>query len=109
MTAPKDDKSTEDSNKVTAGTLREWIKQEVAGLIPGKSTVDSDTPAATPAPTDIRAEVKAALGELKSKDDREARDAKVDALLKEREDNAAKAETPPVERRKVEKFMRWGD
>lgn len=111
MSQPKETPSTEDNAKLTAGTLREWIKQEIAGLIPSstsgagsKSAVDSATPGA---PTDIRAEVKAALGELKSKEDRQAKDARVDKMLEEYEKPVE--ETPPAERRRVEKFMKWGD
>lgn len=113
MTAPKEgtqqQPSTEDNGKLSAGTLRGWIKEEIANLLPGKSTSDTP-PAGQPgqqAPTDIRSEVATALEQLRVKEERKNRDARVDKMLEEYE--KPKEETVPVERRKVEKFMRWGD
>lgn len=114
MTAPKDDKtqqppSTEetssgDGGKLTAGTLRAWMKEEIKALIPG-STKDSGT-GQQPA-GDIKGEVATALEQLKAKEDRKNRDARVDKMLEEFE--KPKEEIAPKEARRVEKFMRWGD
>lgn len=118
MTAPKNDDTQGqpstgdggDGGKLSAGTLRGWIKEEIKALIPGQSTKDT-APASggtgQQPPADIKGEVATALEQLRQKEDRKNRDARVDKMLEEYE--KPKDETPPVERRKVEKFMRWGD
>jgi hypothetical protein len=117
MTQPDKDKdkgtgtgapSTEDTapkTGLTAGTLRQWIKEEIANLAPGKST--KDTPQGTEGGGNIRQQVVEALGQLKTKEERDKRDAEVDKMLEEWKKPAE--EVTPRERRKVEKLMRWGD
>lgn len=110
-TPPATPPSTEDKDKLTAGALRKFIREEIVNLLPGKSTQDTGTPAApgTAQPGDIKSEVAEALRQLKSKEDRQARDTEVDKLLAERKANAAKPEVPPVEQRRVHKLMGWGE
>lgn len=105
-TTPPSAPSTEDKGPLTAGTLRAWIKEEIGNLIPGKTPATStqDTPQGTSAP-DVKSQVAQALQELKTKEDRKARDERVDKMLTEYE--KPKEEAAPVERRKVEKWMRW--
>lgn len=89
--------------KVTAGSLRDFIRQEIANLMPGKK---EDAPSTEDGgKTDIRAQVQAALQALKAKESREQRDKEVDAMLEKY--NKPPEETAPVERRWIEKFMRW--
>lgn len=110
----KDEKSTKDEGKgITAGTLRQMIREEVGNiagsLMPGGgSTKDTPAPGSQAAATsDIKSQVAEALAQLKSKEDRQARDAEVDAMLAEYK--KPKEEVIPVERRRVERIMGWGD
>jgi hypothetical protein len=105
--------STQDtgSEKLTAGTLRQWIKEEIGNLVPGgKSTQDNQQgqqQTQQGQQQDIRSQVVEALNQLKTREERQQRDARIDKMLTEYEKPAE--EKAPVERRKVEKFMRWGD
>lgn len=99
--------STEDSGKLTAGTLRGWIKEEIKALIPGQSTKDSAPTGDKQPPADIQGEVAKALDQLKAREDRKNRDARVDAMLTEFE--KPKEEVAPKEVRRVHKIMGWGE
>lgn len=99
--------STEDSGKLTAGTLRGWIKEEIKALIPGQSTKDSTPTGNTQPPVDIQGEVAKALDQLKAREDRKNRDERVDKMLEKFE--APAEEVAPKEVRKVHKFMGWGE
>jgi hypothetical protein len=112
-TPPKDEKPqtppADSGGSLNAGTLRQWIKEEIGNLLPGNSSGDKAGAASTKdnAAGDIKSQVAEALGQLKTREERMNRDKRVDAMLTEFE--KPKEETAPVERRKVEKFMRWGD
>lgn len=101
---PKDD----NTGKLNAGTLREWIKEEISKVVSGgQSTKDTPPPSTEDGKgKDIRAEVQAALGHLAKAEERKNRDERVDKMLEEYE--KPKSEAAPVEQRKVEKWMRWG-
>lgn len=103
---PKETPPPKDDGKVTAGSLRDMIRQEIANLMPGKSTEDGGK-STEDSKTDIKTQVTLALQSLKAKESREQRDKEVDAMLEKYK--KPPEETAPVERRWVEKFMRWGD
>ena len=117
MTAPKtpDTTSTTDNKGetptgggLTAGAIRGFIREEIVNLLPGKSTKDTPaTPGTSDQPADIKAEVAAALKQLKSKEDRDAKDARVDKMLADYEKPAP--EVAPKETRRVHKIMGWGE
>lgn len=95
--------------KLDAGTLRQMIREEIASvadkLIPGKSTKDSGEQQGQQ--PDVKGQVAQALAELRSKEVRQKRDERIDKMLEAHE--KPPVETPPVERRRVEKIMGWGD
>lgn len=103
------------AERLTAGKLREMIRDEITSIAgtlfkgPGQSPSTGDSPKPTQAQTetDVRLEVGRALSLLRSKEARDERDRKVDELLAERAAAKPTPETPPVERRRVEKWMRW--
>lgn len=108
-----EDKKTDDSktdDKLTAGGLRDMIKEmvtdAVAALTPKK---DTDTASSKPsdAPTDVAGQVQAELARLKRREERDARDKKIDDQLAELQGKTA--DKPPMERRKVHGFMGWGE
>lgn len=117
MTAPKEEKQQppqssgdtggSDGGKLTAGTLRAWMKEEIKALIPGTSGTKSTVDSGQQPQGDIKSEVASALEQLKAKEDRKNRDARVDKMLEEFE--KPKEEVVPKESRRVEKFMRWGE
>lgn len=105
----KDDKGT--AEPTTAGIIRGFITEEIKRLLPtvgGKG----DTPAPTKDSKDesnvgsVQQQVQAALQALQRKEDREKRDKEVDDFLAEAK---KEKEKPPVERRRVEKLMGWGE
>lgn len=108
---PEEKKTEDTGGKVTAGTLRELIRQEIAAvadvLTPGKSTKDADEDKSTGDSVSIKAQVQAALAQLEKNKKREERDAEVDEMLKKYKEPPR--EKAPVERRRVEKWMRWHD
>lgn len=108
----KDPKDPKDDGKITAGTLRSMIREEVAGiaknLIPGGSKDDGgDDNKDTGNPADIRGQVEKALTSLREREARQERDKKVDELLEK--SAAPKEEKPPVERSRLHRFMGWGE
>lgn len=109
--APKDDGKSEGGG-LNVGVLREMIRTEVTkvaeALVPGKkSTEDTGSTGGEEGKGDVKAEVARALASLKSKEDREKRDAEVDEMLAAYKKKPE--ETAPVERRRVEKIMGWGE
>lgn len=94
------------SGGLTAGGLRSMIREEIVKLLPGKSTKDDGPSTEDGSGTSIKAQVEAALKHLQDKEKREDRDKAVDDMLEKY--NQKPEETPPVERRRVEKWMGWG-
>jgi hypothetical protein len=92
------------------GGLRALVREVVAEIVPdvlkGQSTKDPVAPPATDQPADIKAEVQKALGIIKAKEQREARDKQIDELLA---GYKKPADTQPVERSKIHKIMGWGE
>lgn len=116
----KDDKGTGDGGeeKLTAGTLRKWIKDEIGeavkGLVPGNNgdngSKDGDSGKGDSGkgnPEDVRGLVQAELARLQRHKDREARDKEIDDRLKNLEKEPE--EKAPVERSRLHKFMGWGE
>lgn len=113
-----DDKSTEDNKDkpLTAGELRQMVHgmvQEVAGtlgLSKGEGG-DKEEPKTTTGPTtftpgSVRGEVEREIAKIKEREKRDAND----AAMNERLSKVEKAtEVVPVERRRVHKFMGWGE
>lgn len=107
MTTDPTPPPTDTPEKVTAGTLRTWIKEEVLSAFTSNKPADTPpTGTGTPPTTDIKSQVAEALSALRKREERESRDAEVDKLLE-----AAKKppENTPVERRRVHKIMGWGE
>lgn len=106
----KEDTSKEGTAEpTTAGTIRGFITEEIKRLLP---TVGKDTSASTKDTKDesnvgsVQQQVQAALQALQRKEEREKRDKEVDDFLAEAK---KEKEKPPVERRRVEKIMGWGE
>lgn len=106
----KDDKGT--AEPTTAGTIRGFITEEIKRLLPtigksdvpaGQSTKDTKDESNV---GNVQQQVQAALQALQRKEERERRDKEVDEFLAEAR---KEKEKPPVERRRVEKIMRWGE
>lgn len=111
----KDDTSKDDKGTVeptTAGTIRGFITEEIKRLLPtvGKSdapsTKDAGKDESTAGSPSVQQQVQAALQALQRKEERELRDKEVDDFLAEAR---KEKEKPPVERRRIEKFMGWGE
>lgn len=122
VTQAKEEKTTtppEGGQKTTAGMLREMIRQEITSisdtLFKGKEQPPTTGTTETPAggeqqrAADVKGEVARALQSLRAKEDRDARDAKVDELLAAHEAAKKTPEKPPVEQRRVHKIMGWGE
>jgi hypothetical protein len=110
--AESDEKSDEKSI-LGIGELREFIsetvKQAVAGLAPAKDEKEevskSDDKGVSGG--DIAAQVKRELERVRSHEARQKREEEIDTTLKSLVERTA--EKQPVERRRVHKFMGWGD
>lgn len=106
----KDDKGT--AEPTTAGTIRGFITEEIKRLLPTMGKGDAPAGQAAPSTKDesnvgsVQQQVQAALQALQRKEERERRDKEVDEFLAEAK---KEKEKPPVERRRVEKIMRWGE
>jgi len=92
--------------KVTAGALRTWIKEEITGALAGMKIGGGEAKTDGAPTVDIKTQVGEALASLKRKEERDKRDKDIDALL---ESSKVAPQNAPVERRGVEKFMKWGD
>ena len=108
----KDNTGKDDKELATAGTIRGFITEEIKRLLPtvgGKT----DTPESSTKDDkeesnvgSVQQQVQAALKALQSKEAREKRDSEVDEFIAEAK---KEKEKPPVERRRVEKIMGWGE
>lgn len=107
----KEDTSKEGTAEpTTAGTIRGFITEEIKRLLP--TVGKGDAPASTKDAKDesnvgsVQQQVEAALQALQRKEAREKRDKEVDDFLAEAK---KEKEKPPVERRRIEKIMGWGE
>jgi hypothetical protein len=89
--------------------ITETVKSAVAGLS-GASSGEKDTGKTDDkgvSGSDISAQVKRELARVREHEARQKRDEEIDTTLKALQERTA--EKQPVERRKVHKFMGWGD
>lgn len=96
--------------KITMGSLRKVIAEEIKNLLPGNTGTNNPPTGGNTGTTDapdIRTQVKTALEQIKSKEDRDARDAKIDDFLAKSAE--VKPEEPPKQQRFIEKLMGWGE
>lgn len=111
-----DDKKTEDTEggKLTFGELKKMIADTVKDVV-GSSTADKDDKKTSDTNSGgssvggggVAAEVARQVAKLKEKEERAARDKKVDDTLADLSSKVV--EKKPVERGRLHKFMGWGE
>jgi hypothetical protein len=93
------------------GDLRELIVEEVKKAVGTDTKAHDEAQKATDkglsAKSDIASQVQEAIADIRKKEEREERDKRVESTLAELQKKVM--ETPPVERRKVHRFMGWGE
>lgn len=101
-----------ESTKITAGMLRDWIKKE-AGSKPADAPATERTEKTATDDTSLLSQVERALTSLGDRERARKRDSEVDQFLernrKAKEAAQLEPQEAPVERRWIEKVMRWGD
>lgn len=113
----KDDKKTEadsGSKPLTMGDLRKFVQDtvhEVVGNV--KDTHDNaqgeaqeHTQTRLDRGSTVKAQVEAELAKIRAKEERDKKDSEIETKLNEL---TTRTEVKPVERRKVHRFMGWGD
>jgi hypothetical protein len=111
----KDEGKTEggETKTLTLGDLRKFIQDEIGGLVKsgkaGRSSEDDahDEGDGKNKSKGIADEVAREIERIKSKEAKDHRDKTIDEKLKELGEKTA--EKAPVERRKVHRFMGWGE
>lgn len=111
-----DEKKTEEAPKpLTMGDLKKLIEDTVGNLVKtGKDVRDDQhekaedrTERKLDRNSDVTERVQAELAKIRDKEARDAKEAERDATLAELVTKTA--EKAPVERRRVHKFMGWGE
>lgn len=103
----------DDTGKLTMGDIRKIITDEIGKAVKtptptddkGKQS-DSDDEKDTQ-PRSIRSAVEREVSRIREADERKKKDEAIDAKLAELSE--ATKEKPPVERRRVHRFMGWGE
>ena len=104
-----DEKAPPTASRVTMGDIKELVKSTIAEMMPkdeGKTssvaTGDDKTPS-----VGIAAMVQAEIDKIKAKETEDAEKATIQEKLNELSEKTQ--EKQPVERRRVHKFMGWGE
>lgn len=114
---PSDSKGSGEGGAFKVGDLRKMVNDLVQDAVKGagtkedsgKSSVDSDDKSGVPTGFQrgtMRAEVEREIARVKEREERVAKDNKIDETLTALQKATEKV---PVERRRVHKFMRWGE
>jgi hypothetical protein len=104
-----------ETGKLTMGDLSKMIEDKIAAIVPGilKSGEPKSAEPAAPASgssassIDIAEEVRAQVARLKEQEDRLNKEKETDSTIKTLLERTEQKQ--PIERRKVHKWMGWGD
>ena len=104
-----------DTKTDNVGMLRGLIREEMKGIIPELKSLfggKGDTPTQPTQQDDperLKGEVAAVVAQIKRREEREARDKKIDALLEAQKEGTPAPPVVPKEVSRVHRFMGWGE
>jgi hypothetical protein len=108
-------KSTEDKAKpLTIGDLKKFVEDTVHNVVKGVKTTESTAQEGAQEHTEkrldrsstVQQQVEAELAKIRAKEERDKKDSEIESKLNEL---TTRTEVKPVERRKVHRFMGWGE